>query len=91
MLFCRLSKVASQQLTTGNPNIADLSDKHRPTKIGELYSELYDNEWSEAFEVIKTLRYSNIKEESESDYYEDILGTLKDILMVIYWKLYQLS
>ncbi|XP_056013137.1 uncharacterized protein LOC125678320 isoform X2 [Ostrea edulis] len=83
-LTTRLSKVASQQLTTGNPNIADLSDKHRPTKIGELYSELYDNEWSEAFEVIKTLRYSNIKEESESDYYEDILGTLKDILMAAY-------
>ncbi|XP_061164616.1 uncharacterized protein LOC133173647 isoform X2 [Saccostrea echinata] len=79
-LTTRLSKFASQQLTAGNPNIADLSDKHRPTKIGELYSELYDNEWSEVFEVIKALRHPNA-EETESDYFEDVLNTLKDILM----------
>ncbi|XP_062613095.1 uncharacterized protein LOC134274866 [Saccostrea cucullata] len=82
-LTTRLSKFASQQLTAGNPNIADLSDKHRPTKIGELYSELYDNEWSEVFEVIKALRHPNT-EESETEYFEDVLNTLKDILMAAY-------
>jgi hypothetical protein len=53
MKSCRLSKHASHQLTKGNPNIADLSDKNRPTKIGEKFSVVYDDQWSEAFEALK--------------------------------------
>lgn len=37
-----------------NPNIADLSDKNRPTKIGERFEQLFDNEWSEAHETLKS-------------------------------------
>ena len=33
-----------------NPGITDLSDENRPTKLGEKFSELYDNEWTEAYE-----------------------------------------
>lgn len=79
----RLSKFASRELTAGNPNIADLSDKHRPTKIGEMYGELYDNEWSEAFEVLKPLEYQGVNEEDlETEYFEKVLKTLAKILMV---------
>lgn len=49
-MFCRLSSFASKQLLAGNPNMADLSDKNRPTKIGEKFGLLFDEEWSEAFE-----------------------------------------
>ena len=49
----RLSRFASQQLTEGNPNIADLSDRNRPTKIGEMFGQLFDNEWSDAFDSLK--------------------------------------
>lgn len=42
----------SNKLTDGNPNIANLSDEKRPTKLAEEYSELYDNAWSDAFENI---------------------------------------
>ncbi|XP_052797143.1 uncharacterized protein LOC128229321 [Mya arenaria] len=49
-LRMRLSKLAGDKLTKDNPNIADLSDRNRPTKLGEMYSELYDNEWTDAFE-----------------------------------------
>ncbi|XP_062620659.1 uncharacterized protein LOC134282254 [Saccostrea cucullata] len=52
-LTTRLSRYASQQLTQGNPNIADLSDKNRPTKIGEKFALVYDDQWSEAFEALK--------------------------------------
>ena len=38
------------ELRAGNPNIADLSDPNRPTKIAEAFKELYDNEWTNAFE-----------------------------------------
>lgn len=39
-----------QKLTDNNPNIADLSDKNRPTKLAERFTELYDNQWTDAFE-----------------------------------------
>ncbi|KAL4229695.1 hypothetical protein ACF0H5_010083 [Mactra antiquata] len=51
------SKMAGQAMRYNNPNIADLSDENRPTKVAEKYSELYDNEWTEAYEaLIKRLK-----------------------------------
>ena len=44
--------MAGAKLTYGNPNIADLSDSRRPTKLAEEFSELYDNEWTDAFEAL---------------------------------------
>lgn len=40
------------KLSEKNPNITDLSDSNRPTKIAEKYSELYDNEWTDALETL---------------------------------------
>ena len=39
------------KLTDGNAAIADLSDSNRPNKIGERYGELYDNQWTDAYEI----------------------------------------
>jgi len=44
-------------LVADNPNITDLSDKNRPTKLGEVFSELYDNEWTNAFEGLSAAGY----------------------------------
>ena len=52
MLYFRLSKLMGQKLTDANPNIADLSDLNRPTKLAERFIELYDNQWTDAFEEI---------------------------------------
>lgn len=49
----RLSSFASKQLTEGNAAFTDLSDKNRPTKIGERFGLIFDDEWSEAFEELK--------------------------------------
>ncbi|KAL5012018.1 hypothetical protein ScPMuIL_010569 [Solemya velum] len=49
----RLSQIAGARLTQGNPNIADLSDQNRPTKLAEKYSELYDNEWTDTYEELE--------------------------------------
>lgn len=57
----RLSKIMSTRLTDGNPNIANLSDEKRPTKLAEEYSELYDNAWSDAFESISKGHESKMK------------------------------
>ncbi|CAG2249022.1 unnamed protein product [Mytilus edulis] len=51
-LLQRLSQVAGAKLVAGNSSIADLGDKYRPTRIAELYSELYDNEWTEAVDTL---------------------------------------
>ena len=42
--------MAGHKLTDGNPEIADLSDSFRPTKIAEQFRQLYDDEWTRAFE-----------------------------------------
>ncbi|KAH3881000.1 uncharacterized protein LOC127878909 [Dreissena polymorpha] len=52
-LLLRLSKVVGDKLVQDNPNISDLSDKNRPTKLGEMYAELYDNEWTDAIEGLQ--------------------------------------
>lgn len=62
------------KLTDNNPNIADLSDRNRPTKISERYQELYDNQWTDAFEVVDR----TIGNE------EKTIETLMDILSVCY-------
>ncbi|XP_076070236.1 uncharacterized protein LOC143041946 [Mytilus galloprovincialis] len=51
----RLSKIAGIQLTKGNSDITDLSDANRPTKLAEKWSSLYTDEWSDAFDVFKTI------------------------------------
>jgi hypothetical protein len=43
-------------LTDGNANIADLSDENRPTKLSEKYSELYDNQWTDAFTYLSSIK-----------------------------------
>ncbi|XP_052280423.1 uncharacterized protein LOC127878061 isoform X2 [Dreissena polymorpha] len=59
-LVKRLSAMASSKLCEDNPNIADLSDAFRPTRLAEQFREMYDNEWTDAFTVIEK---SNGKEE----------------------------
>ncbi|XP_053399108.1 uncharacterized protein DDB_G0290685-like [Mercenaria mercenaria] len=49
----RLSEQVSVKLRDNNPNIVDLSDQCRPTKLAEMFSELYDNEWTNAFSVLE--------------------------------------
>lgn len=51
-------------MTNNNPNIADLSDPYRPTKLGEMYSELYDNAWTDAFEVLDKIIKSDKEQTS---------------------------
>lgn len=70
----RLSSVMGHKLTDNNPNIADLSDRDRPTKLAEKFAELYDNQWSDAFE--------ELQKSFSSD--EQIIEILLEILMDIY-------
>ncbi|KAK3593601.1 hypothetical protein CHS0354_018699 [Potamilus streckersoni] len=78
----RLSSVASAKLRDNNPNIADLSDPNRPTRIVEKLSEIYDNEWTDAFDHLEKC-YS--KEE------KDNVQLLLDVLIKVHQKCNNLS
>ena len=54
----RLSKVAGDKLSADNPDLADLSDPHRPTRLVECFKQLYDDEWTHAFEDLERTRMS---------------------------------
>jgi hypothetical protein len=41
------------RLTDNNPNTADLDNRNRPTKLAEKCAELYDNQWTDAFDVLE--------------------------------------
>jgi len=40
-------------MTKNNPGIVDLSNKNRPTKLGEKWSTLYTDEWTDAYEELE--------------------------------------
>lgn len=75
--YHRLSEIASARLRTNNPDIADLSDSNRVTKLAERLSELYDNEWTDGFEQIKA---ASTKTEQLTD--KHVSEALKDMLKV---------
>ena len=53
LLLFRLNRLAGDQMSRGNPGIADLSDHNRPTKLGEKWSSLYTEEWMDAYEELR--------------------------------------
>lgn len=65
--MCRISEIAGARLKSNNPAIADLSDQNRPSKLAEKFSELYDNEWTDATEELKGLIKSKEKSEEEME------------------------
>ncbi|KAL4230974.1 hypothetical protein ACF0H5_011347 [Mactra antiquata] len=70
----RLSRIIGEKLTDNIPDIAELSDENRPTKIAERYSELFDNEWTDAYEAVEEI----IKDENAT--ISCLLRTLKFIM-----------
>ena len=50
--YFRLNKVDGVYLTYNNLFIADLAEK-RPRKLAEEFSELFDNEWMDAFNELQ--------------------------------------
>jgi predicted acetyltransferase len=79
-LLFRLSAIAGAKLTDGNANIADLSDDNRPTKLAEQFSELYDNEWTDAFGYLT--RDDTLKEEESCTILLNILCVSDELPLI---------
>lgn len=72
MWIFRLSSVAGEKLRDNNPGIADLSDENRPINLGEKFSQLYDDQWTDAMENLEeNLRFG------ETDGIRCLLNILK--------------
>ncbi|XP_061188657.1 centrosomal protein of 63 kDa-like [Saccostrea echinata] len=70
----RLSSVAGEKLRDNNPGIADLSDENRPINLGEKFSQLYDDQWTDAMENLEeNLRFG------ETEGIQCLLSILKRI------------
>ncbi|KAL3878474.1 hypothetical protein ACJMK2_030819 [Sinanodonta woodiana] len=61
-----------RQLRDNNPNPVELSDSNRPTKLSEQFSELYENEWTDAFNELDRLS-GNIEEKKIIFYLRDFV------------------
>lgn len=62
-----------ERLRDNNPAITNLNDPNRPMKLGDQFSELYENEWTDA--------YSDLEAKNNLDERQAI-NTLLDILKV---------
>ncbi|XP_052794069.1 uncharacterized protein LOC128227498 isoform X2 [Mya arenaria] len=72
-LRTRLSGIAGQKLSEGNPDITDLSDPYRPTILAQKFSQIYDDEWTAAFEDLQSSNYFRDNEKETIDVLSDIL------------------
>ncbi|XP_071126082.1 uncharacterized protein [Mytilus edulis] len=89
-LQTRLSSIAGDKLTKRNPAITDFGDPNRPMKIGEMYGELYDNEWTDAMDCTdKVKRYYPDLDANEVE--EIVIRHLYRLLMCSYHQCIQLS
>lgn len=50
--YYRRGELTSKAMHENNPNVADLSDVNRPSKVAERFSRLYDDLWTETCEEL---------------------------------------
>ena len=58
-----------------NPDIADLSDPNRAMKLGEKFSSLYDDDWTDTFQTL-TEKFKMTDEEAIQQLLEILLVML---------------
>lgn len=76
----RLSAMMGAKLRDNNPAITDLNDPNRPIKIGEQFSGVYENEWTDAFLSLQDMKSDGNDGTSISE--EEAITILLHILRV---------
>ncbi|XP_063413183.1 uncharacterized protein LOC134695727 [Mytilus trossulus] len=75
-LALRLSELMGKQLQENNPQITNLNDPNRPQKLSEMLSDIYDNEWLDAF--------TGLQSQNENQDEQSTVDILFNLLKVIY-------
>ncbi|MCK5893753.1 MAG: hypothetical protein KAG53_04940 [Endozoicomonadaceae bacterium] len=81
-LLNALSKQAADKLSDNNPNIADLSNLNRPTKLADKINDIYGNQWADALggamdDLETTTQSKQILEAAEQPFITHIMDAMK--------------
>lgn len=58
---------------------ADLNDPNRALKVGEMYSQLYDNQWMEAYQYLDNIM--NLREDKILEILQRIIRVYANFLL----------
>lgn len=72
-------------LTENDPNIKDLNDPNRPTRLAEKWCKIYDDEWTDALESLER-KYYEKKHQKHDQFVYHLLSFVKVSYMKIYFR-----
>lgn len=69
--------------TDNNPNITDLNDPNRPTKLAEKLGKIYDDEWTDAVQNLEQKKSKRKEQKHEKIVYH--LYSLIKVCNIIFY------
>ncbi|XP_071127175.1 uncharacterized protein [Mytilus edulis] len=82
-LSSRLSGITSQQIADGEI-FTEIGDQNKPRRLGQRFSEVFEDTWSNAYEVLKPKKPESKKEDEKEEMDEKTIEILQNIVKVIY-------
>ncbi|XP_052078865.1 uncharacterized protein LOC127716654 isoform X4 [Mytilus californianus] len=78
----RLNDVASRQKADGT--FTERDDQNEPIRLGQRFSEVFEDTWSNAYEVLKPKKTESKKEDEKEEMDEKTIDILQNVVKVIY-------
>ncbi|VDH96795.1 Hypothetical predicted protein [Mytilus galloprovincialis] len=82
-LSSRLSGITSQQIADGEI-FTEIGDQNKPRRLGQRFSEVFEDTWSNAYEVLKPKKPESKKEDEKEEMDEKTIEILQTVVKVIY-------
>ncbi|XP_052078864.1 uncharacterized protein LOC127716654 isoform X3 [Mytilus californianus] len=82
-LSSRLSGITSQQIADGEI-FTEIGDQNKPRRLGQRFSEVFEDTWSNAYEVLKPKKPESKKEDEKEEMDEKTIDILQNVVKVIY-------
>ncbi|CAG2212514.1 unnamed protein product [Mytilus edulis] len=84
-LSSRLSGITSQQIADGEI-FTEIGDQNKPRRLGQRFSEVFEDTWSNAYEVLKPKRPESKKEDEKEEMDEKQLKSYKILLRYVIYE-----
>ncbi|CAC5404534.1 unnamed protein product [Mytilus coruscus] len=82
-LSSRLSGITSQQIADGEI-FTEIGDQNKPRQLGQRFSEVFEDTWSNAYEVLKPKKPESKKEDEKEEMDEKTIDILQNVVKAIY-------
>ncbi|XP_052078858.1 uncharacterized protein LOC127716652 [Mytilus californianus] len=82
-LSSRLSGITSQQIADGEI-FTEIGDQNKPRQLGQRFSEVFEDTWSNAYEVLKPKKPESKKEDEKEEMDEKTVDILQNVVKAIY-------